>query len=56
VINIVLEENGIDPRRFALEWVSSAEAPRFAEVVTRFTETIRSLGPNPARAPLAAAV
>jgi len=27
--------------------VSSAEAPRFAEVVTRFTETIRALGPNP---------
>jgi coenzyme F420-reducing hydrogenase delta subunit len=28
--------------------VSSAEAPRFAEVVTRFTEKIRNLGPNPA--------
>jgi F420-non-reducing hydrogenase iron-sulfur subunit len=27
--------------------VSSAEAPRFAEVVTRFTEKIRNLGPNP---------
>jgi F420-non-reducing hydrogenase iron-sulfur subunit len=29
--------------------VSSAEAPRFAEVVSRFTKQIRSLGPNPAR-------
>ena len=47
-------EQGIDPRRFALEWVSSAEAPRFADVVSRFTETIRSLGPNPARTPMTA--
>lgn len=39
----------MDPQRFAIEWVSSAEAPRFAEVVTRFTEIIRTLGPNPLR-------
>lgn len=44
---MILEDLAIDPRRFAIEWVSSAEAPRFAEVVTRFTETIRKLGPNP---------
>jgi F420-non-reducing hydrogenase iron-sulfur subunit len=44
---MILEDFGIDPHRFAIEWVSSAEAPRFAEVVTRFTETIRELGPNP---------
>jgi len=42
----VLEESGIDPGRFAIEWVSSAEAPRFAELVTRFTEKIKALGPN----------
>jgi F420-non-reducing hydrogenase iron-sulfur subunit len=44
---MVLEDSGIDPARFALEWVSSAEAPRFAELVTQFTEKIRALGPNP---------
>jgi F420-non-reducing hydrogenase iron-sulfur subunit len=44
---LVLEDLGIDPERFAIEWVSSAEAPRFAEVVTKFTEKIKSLGPNP---------
>lgn len=44
---IVLEIQGVDPERFAVEWVSSAEAPRFAEIVTRFTEKIRALGPNP---------
>lgn len=42
---MVLEDSGIDPGRFAIEWVSSAEAPRFAEVVTRFTEMVRDLGP-----------
>jgi F420-non-reducing hydrogenase iron-sulfur subunit len=46
---MVLETQGIDPERFAIEWVSSAEAPRFAEVVTRFTEKIRGIGPNPTR-------
>jgi F420-non-reducing hydrogenase iron-sulfur subunit len=44
---MVLEDSGIDPARFDLKWVSSAEAPRFAEVVTRFTDKIRALGPNP---------
>jgi F420-non-reducing hydrogenase iron-sulfur subunit len=46
---MVLETQGIDPERFVVEWVSSAEAPRFAEVVTRFTEKIRGIGPNPIR-------
>jgi F420-non-reducing hydrogenase iron-sulfur subunit len=45
----VLEVQGIDPERFALEWVSSAEAPRFAELVTRFVNKIREMGPNPLR-------
>lgn len=44
---MVLEVQGIDPDRFGIEWVSSAEAPRFAEVVTTFTERIRGIGPNP---------
>jgi F420-non-reducing hydrogenase iron-sulfur subunit len=46
---VVLEDLGIAPERYAIEWVSSAEAPRFAELVTKFTEKIRALGPNPAR-------
>ncbi len=45
----VLEVQGIDPERFAIEWVSSAEAPRFAEIVTRFIGKIKELGPNPLR-------
>ena len=46
-IRVVLEVQGIDPERFGIEWVSSAEAPRFAEVVTKFTEKIRHIGPSP---------
>jgi F420-non-reducing hydrogenase iron-sulfur subunit len=33
--------------RVHLEWISSAEAGKFARVVTDFTEKIRALGPNP---------
>ena len=33
--------------RLHLDWISSAEAPKFARVVTDFTEKIRILGPNP---------
>jgi F420-non-reducing hydrogenase iron-sulfur subunit len=47
-----MEDLGIDPQRFAIEWVSSAEASRFAEVVTQFTEKIKALGPNPVRQPV----
>lgn len=40
------EDAGINPERVAIEWVSGAEGPRFAEKVTGFTQKIRSLGPN----------
>jgi F420-non-reducing hydrogenase iron-sulfur subunit len=50
VISLTLENQGIDPNRFALEWVSSAEAARFARLVSDFTEKVRELGPNPVRA------
>ena len=36
---------GIDHERIRLEWISSAEGTRFAEVVTEFTEKIKSKGP-----------
>ena len=36
---------GIDRQRVRLEWISSAEGTKFAEVATSFTETIQSLGP-----------
>ena len=37
---------GIDPERVRLEWISSAEGTKFAEVSREFTEKVRSLGPS----------
>ena len=37
---------GIDPGRLRLEWISSAEGTRFAQVASDFTEQIKSLGPS----------
>jgi F420-non-reducing hydrogenase iron-sulfur subunit len=36
--------------RLHLEWISSAEAQKYVEVVTNFTEKIRNMGPNPLKA------
>jgi len=36
---------GINPERLRLAWVSAAEAPRFVQVTTEFTDKIRELGP-----------
>lgn len=33
--------------RLRLEWISSAEAPKFAQVMREFTEEICALGPSP---------
>jgi F420-non-reducing hydrogenase iron-sulfur subunit len=46
-INLMLEDLGIEPERFRIEWVSSAEAPRFAQIVRDFTEQVKKLGPSP---------
>lgn len=37
---------GIEPERFQISWVSASEGPKFAEVVTKFTEQIKKLGPQ----------
>jgi F420-non-reducing hydrogenase iron-sulfur subunit len=46
-IELMLEDFGLEPERFRLEWVSASEGPRFAELVREMTETIRALGPSP---------
>jgi F420-non-reducing hydrogenase iron-sulfur subunit len=43
----LLRQFGIEPERLRLEWISASEGARFAETIREFTETIRSLGPNP---------
>lgn len=37
---------GIEPERLRLEWVSSAEGGRFAQIATDFTKQIQQLGPS----------
>lgn len=45
-ISVILEDLGYDSRRFKLAWVSAAEGPQFANLMTEFTEEIRRLGPT----------
>lgn len=45
-IELMLEDFGLEPERFRLEWVSASEGPRFAEVMTEMTESVRALGPS----------
>ena len=33
--------------RLHLDWISSAEAQKFVQVVTDFTEKIKTMGPSP---------
>lgn len=46
-IELLLEDFGLEPERFRLEWVSASEGPRFAEIMRNMTEAVRALGPSP---------
>ena len=48
-ISLMLDDFGIERERFKLEWVSASEGPRFARVMTDFTEGVKKLGPSPYR-------
>jgi len=43
----MLQDFGLEPERFRIEFVSSAEGVRFAEVVTQMTNALKQLGPSP---------
>jgi F420-non-reducing hydrogenase iron-sulfur subunit len=49
-IELLLEDFGLEPERFRLEWVSASEGSRFAQIATEMVETLRKLGPSPYRA------
>ena len=40
-----MEVAGLKPERLALNWASAAEAPLFVELITRFTNLLKELGP-----------
>lgn len=46
-IDLLLEDFGLEPERFRLEWVSASEGPRFAQVMTEMTDSVKALGPSP---------
>jgi F420-non-reducing hydrogenase iron-sulfur subunit len=45
VLKKLLEYIGIDPRRIQLAWVSASEGNKFADVINKYTEEIKKLGP-----------
>jgi coenzyme F420-reducing hydrogenase delta subunit len=45
LVQKMLRQLGIDPERLRLEWVSSSQGSRFAEVVTDFSNKLKELGP-----------
>jgi F420-non-reducing hydrogenase iron-sulfur subunit len=42
----MLEDFGLEPERFRLEWISAAEGPKFARIAGEMTQTLKELGPN----------
>jgi F420-non-reducing hydrogenase iron-sulfur subunit len=46
-IELMLEDMGLEPERFRLEWVSASEGNRFADIVKVMVETLKELGPSP---------
>ncbi|MBU0986539.1 MAG: hydrogenase iron-sulfur subunit [Proteobacteria bacterium] len=46
-IELMLEDFGLEPERFRIEWLSSSEAQKFADVMTEMTQQLRDIGPSP---------
>lgn len=42
----LMEFVGVEPERFQVTWVSASEGHKFSEVVTKFTDRIKELGPQ----------
>jgi len=45
----IIEEIGLEPERVEMFNLSSADGPRFAEIVTEMNERIARIGPSPLR-------
>ncbi|MCK4444434.1 MAG: hydrogenase iron-sulfur subunit [Thermoplasmata archaeon] len=46
-IELMLEDFGLEPERFRLEWISASEGDKFARVMTEMVDSLKSLGPSP---------
>ena len=43
---MMLEDFGLEPERFRIEWIASSEAQKFADTMREMTETLKALGPS----------
>jgi len=43
---MMLEDFGLEPERFRLEWIASSEAQKFADVIIEMTHNLKDLGPS----------
>ncbi len=46
-IYLLLEDFGLEPERYRLEWISASESDKFVNVVTEMVNELKSLGPSP---------
>jgi coenzyme F420-reducing hydrogenase delta subunit len=46
VMKQLLDFTGVEQDRLRLEWVSSAEGPKFARAITEFINQVKALGPS----------
>jgi F420-non-reducing hydrogenase iron-sulfur subunit len=45
-IELMLEDYGLEPERFRLEWVSASEGPKFAQTMKEMVDAVKSVGPS----------
>jgi F420-non-reducing hydrogenase iron-sulfur subunit len=48
-IELMLEDMGLEPERFRLEWVSASEGNKFANIIKEMVNDLKELGPSPYR-------
>jgi F420-non-reducing hydrogenase iron-sulfur subunit len=46
-IRLMLEDFGLEPERYRLEWISASEGAKFAQVATEMTKELQKIGPSP---------
>jgi F420-non-reducing hydrogenase iron-sulfur subunit len=46
-IDLMLEDYGLEPERFRIEWVSASEGPKFAQTMKEMIKAVKSVGPSP---------
>jgi coenzyme F420-reducing hydrogenase delta subunit len=54
MITSLLDDFGVNPQRFQITWVSSAEPDKFVAAIKELTERVRKLGPHKTEAAQAA--